>query len=141
MGPNKGCLFKIKMGVNSITSNCIRLKVIDWLESIYFSDVSDVSYAFNWLDMNILFLTSRDVVVFLSWFFSRLLHSCEGEGQPTKYRRDLSLPKPDAVWAPSHPKIHQNTTKNGKTSPGVQTRERDCEEGSGEGREIRKRLL
>ena len=51
-------------GVNSVTSKCIRLKVIDWLESTYFSDVSDVSYAFNWLDMNILFLTSET-----SWFF------------------------------------------------------------------------
>ena len=55
-------------GVNSVTSNCIRLKVIDWLESTYFSDVSDVSYAFNWLDMNILFLTSET-----SWLSSPFL--------------------------------------------------------------------
>ncbi len=50
---------------------------------------------------------------------------CEGEGQPTKNR--LSLPKPDPVRATSHPKIHQNTTKKGKISPSVQTRERECE--------------
>ena len=49
---------------------------------------------------------------------------CEGEGQPTENRRDLSLPKPDPVWAPSHPKIHQNTTKKGKIRR-VQTRERE----------------
>ncbi len=45
--------------------------------------------------------------------------------QPTKNRRDLSLPKPDPVWATSHPEIQQNTTKKkkGEISPGVQTRE------------------
>ena len=57
------------------------------------------------------------------------------EGRPTKNRRDLSFPKPDPVWAPCHPKIHQNTTKKGKISPGVQTSKRKKEKcASGEGR-------
>ena len=56
------------------------------------------------------------------------------EGQPTKNRRDLSFPKPDPVWAPCHPKIHQNTTKKGKISPGVQTREREMRGREGGGK-------
>ncbi len=51
-----------------------------------------------------------------------------GRFQPTKNRRDLSLPKPDPVWAPSHPKIHQNTTKKGKISKRKREKEK-CEVG------------
>ncbi len=53
--------------VNSVTSNCISLIDVDWLEITNFSDVSDVSCAFNWLDINILILTSVT-----SWLFSLL---------------------------------------------------------------------
>ncbi len=58
------------------------------------------------------------------------------KNKPTN-RRDLFLPKPDPVWAPSHPEIQQKFNrirqKKGKISP---NEKKGNASGSGEGGEI-----